>query len=174
MRRAPAAVVQSVQLAEHTNDWQSVIVQVCLQTGCDFAALGGNLGGISSGLLGLDGGQFAAQLHLDVLVPVRGFKRCVDAGNGFEFQYPAEWLADQTLYRRAVQRAEAARSLDPQPIRRRQREVAEPSAAFGPAGSTWVWACAMLCHGFILLVSILLSTVDSIGKWHGGITCATE
>eukprot|EP00878_Enallax_costatus_P034339 GHUV01038065.1.p1 GENE.GHUV01038065.1~~GHUV01038065.1.p1 ORF type:complete len:220 (+),score=47.88 GHUV01038065.1:638-1297(+) len=137
-------------------------------------ALGGNLGGISSGLLGLDGGQFAAQLHLDVLVPVRGFKRCVDAGNGFEFQYPAEWLADQTLYRRAVQRAEAARSLDPQPIRRRQREVAEPSAAFGPAGSTWVWACAMLCHGFILLVSILLSTVDSIGKWHGGITCATE
>lgn len=55
---------------------------------------------------------------------------------GAEFQYPAEWLADQTTYRRAVQRAEAARSLDPQPIRRRQREVAEPSVAFGPAAST--------------------------------------
>lgn len=55
-----------------------------------------------------------------------------------EFQYPAEWLADQTLYRRAVQRAEAARSLDPQPIKRQRKEVAEPTVAFGPAGSTWV------------------------------------
>lgn len=53
-----------------------------------------------------------------------------------EFQYPAEWLADQTLYRRAVQRAEQSRSLDPQPLRQRRREVTEPSAAFGPAGTT--------------------------------------
>lgn len=47
------------------------------------AALGGNLGGVTSWLFGLDGGQLAGQLHLDVLVPVRGFKRCVDAANGF-------------------------------------------------------------------------------------------
>ncbi|KAF8072575.1 poc1a [Scenedesmus sp. PABB004] len=102
-------------------------------------ALGGNLGGVTSWLLGLDGGRLAARLHADVLVPVRGFKRCLDAANGFEFVYPAAWLADQTLLYRAAQRAEAARSLDPQPLRRparRAREVVEPVAAFGPPGSS--------------------------------------
>jgi hypothetical protein len=53
-----------------------------------------------------------------------------------EFQYPARWLADQTLLYRAAQRAEAARSLDPPSLRRQRRDVVEPSAAFGPAGST--------------------------------------
>lgn len=53
-----------------------------------------------------------------------------------EFQYPANWLADQTLYFRAAQRAEAARSLDPPALKRpRGRQVTEPSAAFGPPGS---------------------------------------
>lgn len=47
------------------------------------AALGGNLGGVTSWLLGLDGGQLAGQLHADVLVPVLDFKRCVDAANGY-------------------------------------------------------------------------------------------
>jgi hypothetical protein len=46
-------------------------------------ALGGNLGGITSFLLGLDQGQLAGQLKLDVLVPVQGFKRCVDYANGY-------------------------------------------------------------------------------------------
>ncbi|WIA08472.1 hypothetical protein OEZ85_007908 [Tetradesmus obliquus] len=98
--------------------------------------LGGNLGGVTSWLLGLDGGQLAATLHADVLIPVLGYKRCQDAGNGYEFQYPAQWLADQTLLYRAAQRAEAARSLDPQPLRQKRKDVVEPSAAFGPAGST--------------------------------------
>jgi hypothetical protein len=53
-----------------------------------------------------------------------------------EFQYPAQWLADQTLLYRAAQRAEAARSLDPPSLSRQRRDVVEPSAAFGPAGST--------------------------------------
>lgn len=47
------------------------------------AVLGSNLLGGTSLLLGLDGGRFAAQQRLDVLVPVRGFKRCVDYQNGF-------------------------------------------------------------------------------------------
>jgi hypothetical protein len=34
-------------------------------------------------LLGLDGGHLAGRLHVDVLVPVRGFKRCFDTVNGF-------------------------------------------------------------------------------------------
>lgn len=54
----------------------------CLQR-FSLAALGGNLGGISSWLLSLDGGATAARLHLDVLVPVLGFKRCLDVGNGY-------------------------------------------------------------------------------------------
>lgn len=51
-------------------------------------ALGGNLFGITSFLLGLDGGNTAQQLHLDVLVPVKGYKRCIDYQNG----YGTSWL----------------------------------------------------------------------------------
>ncbi|GLI62450.1 hypothetical protein VaNZ11_005080 [Volvox africanus] len=72
-------------------------------------ALGGNLGGVTSWLLGLDGGELAERTRADVLVPVRGAKRCVDYTYGFEFTYPASWLGDQTLAYRAAKRAEAAR-----------------------------------------------------------------
>lgn len=47
------------------------------------SALGGNLGGCTSWLLGLDGGRTAAALRADVLVPVRGARRCVDYNYGF-------------------------------------------------------------------------------------------
>jgi hypothetical protein len=47
------------------------------------SALGGNLGGITSFLFSLDGGQFAAATRADVVVPVKGLKRCYDAGYGF-------------------------------------------------------------------------------------------
>ncbi len=46
------------------------------------AALGGNLFGVTSWLLGLDGGRLAESSRLDVLVPVGGFRRCLDAQNG--------------------------------------------------------------------------------------------
>eukprot|EP00882_Tetradesmus_deserticola_P018184 GHRQ01019513.1.p4 GENE.GHRQ01019513.1~~GHRQ01019513.1.p4 ORF type:complete len:138 (-),score=35.91 GHRQ01019513.1:937-1350(-) len=61
---------------------------------------------------------------------------CISAAAPPEFQYPAQWLADQTLLYRAAQRGEAARSLDPPSLARQRRDVVEPSAAFGPAGST--------------------------------------
>lgn len=48
-----------------------------------YTALGGNLGGCTSFLLGLDGGNFAHQVKLDVVVPVKGFRRCVDYQYGF-------------------------------------------------------------------------------------------
>eukprot|EP00877_Chromochloris_zofingiensis_P014932 jgi/Chrzof1/9693/Cz04g12120.t1_PPD7[v5.2] len=100
-------------------------------------ALGGNLGGCTSFLLGLDGGNFAHQVKLDVVVPVKGFRRCVDYQYGFEFLYPSSWLGDQTLLKRAAQRAELERSLDPPALKRqRARDVVEPCAAFGPAGSS--------------------------------------
>ena len=100
--------------------------------------LGGNLFGVSSFLLGLGDAQLAAALRLDVLIPVRGYRRCYDAGNGYEFLYPAAWLADQRLYRRYAVRVESP--IDPPSLRdaarARVRAVAEPSAAFGPAGGS--------------------------------------
>ncbi|GFH05745.1 PsbP domain-containing protein, partial [Haematococcus lacustris] len=102
------------------------------------ASLGGNLGGITTQLLGLDGGKLAERLQLDAVYPVRGLKRCVDGVYGFEFQYPASWLADQTVAYRAAQRAEASRALDMPPLARPPRQrpnVYEPVAAYGPAGS---------------------------------------
>ncbi len=47
------------------------------------AALFGNLGGVTSGLLALDGGQLAGRARLDVIVPVDGFKRCADYDNSY-------------------------------------------------------------------------------------------
>jgi hypothetical protein len=104
-------------------------------------ALGGNLGGVTSALLSVDGGQAARRLGLDTLVPIYTpagpIKRCVDGRYGFEMTVPAAWLEDQTVARRAAQRAEASRSLDP-PSLRSQRgppsSVVEPVVAYGPAG----------------------------------------
>lgn len=59
---------------------------------------------------------------------------------GYTFLYPAQWLADQTLYRRYAERIERQAALDPPSLRggrtRRAGGGAEPTAAFGPAGST--------------------------------------
>jgi hypothetical protein len=112
-------------------------------------ALVGNLGGLTSGLLGLDGGAAAGRLRLDALFPVNGFRRAVDRQNGFEFLYPAAWLADQRLFRRYAERVEREAALDPPPLRggragggraapprRNGGGAPEPAAAYGPAGST--------------------------------------
>jgi hypothetical protein len=49
--------------------------------------LGGNLGGVTSWLLGLDGGQLARRLQLDAVVPVNvqpiPYKRCIDGLYGY-------------------------------------------------------------------------------------------
>ena len=102
------------------------------------AAFGGNLGGVTSLLLGATeaGAAAAGRLGLDVLYPVRGLKRCREAA--FEFVYPAEWLADQTLLRRAAERADARGRLDPPALQdrsSRQPPVA-PAVGFGPAGGS--------------------------------------
>ena len=62
---------------------------------------------------------------------------------GFEFVYPRDWAADQTLARRAAARAELerGRSLDPPSLaeaaarERARRASAEPVVAFGPVGT---------------------------------------
>eukprot|EP00983_Pelagomonas_calceolata_P038468 1136804-Pelagomonas_calceolata.AAC.2 len=49
--------------------------------------LGGNLGGVTSVLLGLDDGRTARQLQLDALFPVNAeptpYKRCIDGTYGY-------------------------------------------------------------------------------------------
>ena len=99
-------------------------------------ALGGNLLGVTSGLLGLDGGSFARRARLDVIFPIKGYKRCVDYQNGFEFIYPSNWLADQRLYRRYAERIERERPLDlppiPPPQSKKTIQKYDPSAGFGP------------------------------------------
>ena len=79
----------------------------------------------------------ARSSRLDVLFPIKGYKRCVDYQNGYEFVYPSRWLADQRLYRRYAQRIEQRSSLDFPPIdrspRRRSRvQQFDPSSGFGP------------------------------------------
>ncbi|KAL2940989.1 PsbP domain-containing protein 7 chloroplastic [Bienertia sinuspersici] len=101
-------------------------------------AIGANFAGITSFFLGLspDAGR---NLKLDVLYPIRGYSRCIEPDEGFEFIYPATWVADQTILYRAAERAEQERSLDPLPLessKRRRRNVNEPVIAFGPPGST--------------------------------------
>ncbi|KAJ0734563.1 hypothetical protein HanPI659440_Chr11g0421511 [Helianthus annuus] len=97
-------------------------------------AVGANFAGTTSFLLGLSP-ETARNLKLDVLYPVKGFSRCINSEQGFEFIYPQNWVGDQTLLYRAAGKAEMERSLDPPPVNRR-RNVNEPVAAFGPPGST--------------------------------------
>ncbi|KAM3568615.1 hypothetical protein VYU27_009265 [Nannochloropsis oceanica] len=62
-------------------------------------ALGANFVGVTSALLNtfstpeqMDGWK------VDVLYPVRGFKRYVDSDDGYEFRYPQSWLSDQAVF----------------------------------------------------------------------------
>jgi len=100
-------------------------------------AIGGNLGGITSLLLGFKP-QISRDLKLDAVYPVQGYKRCIDTSNGFEFVYPSSWVGDQTLLYRAVERAEKERPLGLPPLQdrvRQQQTAREPIVAFGPPGS---------------------------------------
>ncbi|KAK9787468.1 hypothetical protein WJX73_010365 [Symbiochloris irregularis] len=99
--------------------------------------LASNLGGSTSSLLGLLPGNITRKFRLDVLYPRKGYKRCLDLQNGFEFEYPSRWLADQRLLQRYASRLEQRNPLDlPSLQKSKQRNMPEPAAAFGPAGST--------------------------------------
>uniref|UniRef100_A0A7C8ZBZ6 PsbP C-terminal domain-containing protein n=1 Tax=Opuntia streptacantha TaxID=393608 RepID=A0A7C8ZBZ6_OPUST len=101
-------------------------------------AIGANFAGITSFLLGLSP-EIGRSLRLDVVYPIAGYSRCIQPDEGFEFMYPETWVADQTIFYRAVEKAELERSLDPPPLTsgtRRKRNVNEPVIAFGPPGST--------------------------------------
>ncbi|GMH38291.1 hypothetical protein BSKO_06175 [Bryopsis sp. KO-2023] len=133
-RPNPLDPVQTIQWGGTLPDRRRAIQGIAFST---FVALGGNLGGITSFLLGLDDGKFASKIKADIVVPVKGFKRCVDYSYGFEFRYPSYWLADQSLVLRAAERIERQNPLDLPSIReKRKRTSLEPVAAFGPPGTT--------------------------------------
>lgn len=103
-------------------------------------ALGADFGGITSFLLGLSP-ESGRGLKLDVVYPIRGYSRCIETNEGFEFIYPAKWVGDQTLLYRAVEKTEFERALDPPPIstaksNNRRRSISEPVVAFGPPGTS--------------------------------------
>lgn len=101
-------------------------------------AVGANFGGVTSFLLGLFQ-ETSRSLKLDVIYPIRGYSRCIDTSQGFEFIYPANWVGDQRLLYRAAEKNELERSLDPPPLNttgRRGRNLSEPVIAFGPPGTS--------------------------------------
>ncbi|CAK9314973.1 unnamed protein product [Citrullus colocynthis] len=103
-------------------------------------AVGANFAGVTSFLLGLSPGN-NRRLRVDVIYPIGGYSRCLDANEGFEFIYPASWVGDQRLLYRAAEKSEYERSLDPPPLTgstmdRRSQNVNEPVVAFGPPGSS--------------------------------------
>jgi len=99
-------------------------------------ALGANFLGVTSALLSLNPALSRAA-RVDVLYPVQGYKRCLETSRGFEFIYPAQWVGDQRLLYRAVERAERERSLDLPSLQQQQnrRRSIDPVVAFGPPGS---------------------------------------
>jgi hypothetical protein len=126
--------------------------------------LGGNLGGVTSRALSASDAATAAAraARLDIILPVRGAKRCAPPGAGWEFTYPAAWLADRTVAERRAAAGERARSLDPPSLRNGGSATAAraplPDAAFGPpdtAGETNVSVLvAPIAAGFTLAGSL--------------------
>lgn len=86
--------------------------------------------------VGLDNGETAASLRLDVLFPVNGYKRYI-SGGAYEFLYPQSWLEDVTLYRQRIERAEFQRGVEFKQLEDMERvakreSVVQPAVGFGP------------------------------------------
>jgi len=96
-------------------------------------ALGANFLGVTSGLLSLNE-QFARELRLDAIYDVKGYRRDRNEEKGYEFLFPNEYLADQTIAQRNALRR--AQSLDlPSLSQQKKKNVGEPESAFGPMGT---------------------------------------
>ena len=96
-------------------------------------ALGANFLGITS--LALRANEpLARTLKLDTVYEVSGYRRDRNEEKGYEFLFPNEYLADQTIARRNATRK--AQSLDLPSLRetKGQKNVGEPGA-FGPMGT---------------------------------------
>jgi hypothetical protein len=78
--RQPSELDPATQFSSLANAFSR---RVALGTvGASIVAIGGNLGGITSLLLGFEP-QISRDLKLDAVYPVQGYKRCIDTSNGF-------------------------------------------------------------------------------------------
>ena len=94
-------------------------------------AIGANFLGVTTALLSRNE-DLSRALRLDLLYSTNGFRREYNASKGYEFVYPNEYLADQTIAKRNAIRK--ARSLDLPSLNSIGRVVGEPESAFGPMG----------------------------------------
>ena len=97
-------------------------------------AFGANFLGITSLVLRLNE-SLARALKLDTVYEVNGYRRDRNEEKGYEFLFPNEYLADQTIAQRNAMRK--AHSLDLPSLRdtKGQKNVGEPESAFGPMGT---------------------------------------
>ena len=97
-------------------------------------ALGANFLGVTSLVLRANE-PLARKLKLDTVYEVSGYRRDRNEEKGYEFLFPNEYLADQTIARRNAMKK--AQSLDLPSLRetKGQKNVGEPESAFGPMGT---------------------------------------
>ena len=97
-------------------------------------ALGANFLGVTSLVLRANE-PLARKLKLDTVYEVSGYRRDRNEEKGYEFLFPNEYLADQTIAQRNAMRK--AQSLDLPSLRetKGQKNVGEPESAFGPMGT---------------------------------------
>ncbi|CAM9761315.1 unnamed protein product [Ectocarpus sp. 12 AP-2014] len=98
-------------------------------------ALGGNLFGVTSTLLGSVAPEASRDLRVDLLFPIGGFKRFYSPEDGYEFMYPDTWVGDSGLALRRQRDLEDLRASPAAVARARQRRSSSaPEVAFGPQG----------------------------------------
>ncbi|CAM9771798.1 unnamed protein product [Ectocarpus fasciculatus] len=98
-------------------------------------ALGGNLFGVTSALLGSVAPEASRDLRVDLLFPIGGFKRFYSPEDGYEFMYPDAWVGDSGLALRRQRDLEDLRASPAAVARARQRRSSSaPEVAFGPQG----------------------------------------
>ena len=107
---------------------------VLAMTSTTALALGANFLGITSLVLRVNE-PLARKLKLDTVYEVNGYRRDRNDEKGYEFLFPNEYLADQTIARRNAMRK--AQTLDLPSLRdtKGQKNVGEPESAFGPMGT---------------------------------------
>ena len=107
---------------------------VLAMTSTTALALGANFLGITSLFLRVNE-PLARKLKLDTVYEVSGYRRDRNDEKGYEFLFPNEYLADQTIARRNAMRK--AQTLDLPSLRdtKGQKNVGEPESAFGPMGT---------------------------------------
>ncbi|CAN0020439.1 unnamed protein product, partial [Hapterophycus canaliculatus] len=102
-------------------------------------ALGGNLFGVTSGLLGTVAPEASRDLRVDLLFPIGGFKRFYSPEDGYEFMYPETWVGDSGLALRRQRDLEDMRASPAAVAKARQRRSSSaPDVAFGPQGGNGV------------------------------------